>query len=43
MNISFPIIFPEKTTFSLVIVKGDLGNLQLHNNSSYISFIEVDN
>jgi hypothetical protein len=43
MTIPFPIIFPEKTTFSLVIVKGDLGNLQLHNNSSYISFIEVDN
>ena len=43
-NIQYPIIFPEKTTFSLVVFKGyGLGSLELHNSLSYISFIETDN
>jgi hypothetical protein len=41
--IPYPIVFPEKTLFSLVILKGDLGSLQLHNGKGYISLIEVDN
>jgi hypothetical protein len=41
--ISYPLILPEKSTFSLVIFKGRLGNTQLHKGSGYISLIEVDN
>ncbi|MFK7031906.1 hypothetical protein [Flavobacterium oreochromis] len=41
--IPFPIVFPEKTTFSLIILKGDIGSLELHNGKAYISFIEIDN
>ena len=41
--IPYPIVFPEKTKFSLVILKGDIGSLQLHNGKAYISFIEIDN
>lgn len=41
--IPYPIIFPEKTTFNLIILKGDLGNLQLYGGAAYISLIEVDN
>jgi len=41
--IPYPIIFPEKTTFNLIILKGDLGNLQLFGGAAYISLIEVDN
>ncbi len=41
--IPYPIIFPEKTKFNLIILKGDLGGLQLHTGSAYISLIEVDN
>ncbi len=41
--IPYPIIFPEKTIFSLSILKGDLGSLQLYGGAAYISLIEVDN
>lgn len=41
--IPYPIMFPEKTTFNLIILKGDTGNLQLHNGKAYISLIEIDN
>ena len=41
--ISYPVIFPEKTEFSLIILKGELGELELHNGSAYISFIEIYN
>lgn len=41
--IPYPIMFPEKTTFSLIILKGDIGTLQLHNGKAYISLIEIDN
>jgi len=40
---SYPIIFPEKTTFNLIVVKGDLGNLEMFDGEAYISLIEVDN
>jgi hypothetical protein len=42
-GISYPVIFPEKTAFSLIVLKGDLGDLELQNGSAYISFIEIDN
>lgn len=41
--IPYPIIFPEKTLFSLIILKGDIGSLQLHNGKGYISLIEIEN
>jgi hypothetical protein len=41
--IPYPIIFPEKTTFNLIILKGDLGFLQLHGGAAYISLVETDN
>jgi hypothetical protein len=41
--IPYPIIFPEKTTFNLIVLKGELGILQLHGGTGYISLIEVDN
>ena len=41
--IPYPIIFPEKTTFNLIIHKGDLGSLQLYGGKAYISLVETDN
>jgi len=41
--IPFPVIFPEKTTFNLIVLKGGLGTLKLHNGKAYISIMEVDN
>ena len=41
--IPYPIILPEKTTFNLIILKGDLGNPQLYNGKAYISLIETEN
>jgi hypothetical protein len=41
--IPYPIIFPEKTTFSLINLKGDLGSLKLYDGKAYISIMEVDN
>lgn len=41
--IPYPIIFPEKTAFSLIILKGDLESLQLYNGKAYISLIEINN
>ena len=41
--IPYPIIFPEKTTFNLIILKGDLGSLKLYGGKAYISLLEVDN
>ena len=42
-GIHYPIIFPEKTTFNLIIHKGDLGSLQLYGGKAYISLVETDN
>ena len=41
--IPYPIIFPEKTSFNLMILKGDLGNIQLYGGKAYISLVETDN
>ena len=41
--IPYPIIFPEKTSFNLIILKGDLGSLQLYGGNAYISLVETDN
>jgi len=41
--IPYPIIFPEKTTFNLIILKGNLGALQLYDGKAYISLVETDN
>ena len=43
LTFPYPIIFPEKTTFSFVILKGDLKNLQLYDGFGYMSLIEIDN
>ncbi len=42
-TVAYPIVLPEKTTFSLVIVKGDPGNCSAYDGSGYISFYEVTN
>jgi hypothetical protein len=41
--ITYPIILPEKTTFNLIILKGDLGSPQLYKGKAYISLIETEN
>ena len=41
--IPYPIVFPEKTTFNLIILKGNLGSLQLYGGNAYISLVETDN
>jgi hypothetical protein len=41
--IPYPIILPEKTTFNLIILKGDLGSPQLYGGKAYISLVETDN
>lgn len=42
--IHYPIIFPEKTTFNLIVLKGDyFGSLQLYGGKAYISLVETDN
>jgi hypothetical protein len=42
-TINYPIVFPEKTAFSLVIVKGNPGNCSTYDGSGYISYYEVTN
>lgn len=42
-TIAYPIVFPSKTNFSFIILKGELGSLQLHNGKGYISLIEIEN
>jgi hypothetical protein len=41
--IPYPIIFPEKTTMTLIVLKGDLGSLKEYDGKAYISLIEIDN
>jgi hypothetical protein len=43
-SVPYPIIFPEKTSFSLIIFKGSgpLDRMELHNGKAYISLIEID-
>jgi hypothetical protein len=42
-SVPYPIIFPEKTSFSLIILKGSgpLDRMELHNGKAYISLIEI--
>ena len=42
-TVAYPIVLPEKTTFSLVIVKGDPGNCAAFDGSGYMSYYEVLN
>ena len=42
-TIAFPLTLPEKTTFSLVIVKGDPGSCSAFDGTGYMSFYEVTN
>ncbi len=42
-TISYPIVFPENTKFSLVILQGDFGAFEAFNGTGYISFYEVTN
>jgi hypothetical protein len=41
--IPYPIIFPEKTTVTLIVLKGNLGSLKEYDGKAYISLIEIDN
>lgn len=42
-TVAYPIVLPEKTKFSLVIVKGNPGNCSAFDGSAYMSFFEVTN
>ncbi|MBK9191490.1 MAG: hypothetical protein IPM77_08210 [Crocinitomicaceae bacterium] len=42
-TISYPIVLPEKTTFSLVMVKGDPGSCTMFDGTGYMSYYEVTN
>jgi len=42
-TVSYPIVLPEKTVFSLVIIKGDPGNCSAFDGSGYMSFYEMVN
>jgi len=42
-TISYPIVLPEKTTFSLIIIKGDPGKCTMFDGTGYMSFYEVTN
>ena len=42
-TVSYPIVLPESTKFSLVIIKGDPGNCTAYDGSAYMSFFELTN
>jgi hypothetical protein len=42
-TISYPIVLPEKTTFSLVILKGNPGSCSPFDGTGYMSYYEVTN
>jgi hypothetical protein len=42
-TVAYPLTLPEKTTFSLVIVKGDPGSCSAFDGTGYMSFYEVTN
>jgi hypothetical protein len=42
-TIAYPIVLPEKTTFSLVIVKGDPGACSAYDGTGYMSYYEITN
>ncbi len=42
--IPFPVVFPEKTSFDLLLVKGeDIASLKEHTGKGFISIMEVNN
>ena len=42
-SVSYPIMLPEKTKFSLVIVVGNPGSFKAFNGNGYMSYTEVSN
>lgn len=42
-DFDFPLIFPEKTSFELLIYTGGIGKEKLYAGSGYINIIETDN
>lgn len=42
-TISYPIVLPEKTSFSLILLKGDPGNCSMFDGTGYMSYYEVTN
>lgn len=42
-TIAYPIVLPEKTTFSLIILKGDPGACSAYDGTGYMSYYEVTN
>lgn len=42
-TISYPIVLPEKTTFSLILLKGDPGKCSTFDGTGYMSYYEVTN
>lgn len=42
-TIAYPIILPEKTSFSLIILKGDPGNCSTFDGTGYMSYYELTN
>jgi hypothetical protein len=41
--LSYPLVFPEKTTFDLITLKGRIGSLKKYSGKSYLSLVESDN
>ncbi len=39
----YPIIFPEKTSLSFIIMQGELEKIKEYSGKAYISFVEVEN
>lgn len=40
---SYPLVFPENTTFDLITLKGRIGSLKEYSGKSYLSLVESDN
>jgi len=42
-TVSYPIVLPEKTSFSLIMLKGDPGSCVAFDGTGYMSYYEVTN
>lgn len=42
-TVAYPIVLPEKTSFSLIILKGDPGACSTFDGTAYMSYYEVTN
>lgn len=42
-TVAYPLVLPEKTSFSLVLVKGDPGSCSAYDGTAYMSYYEVTN